>query len=813
MSAAMRIRIPRALPTYSGVLVLVLWLAARAAFAAEPSDLQEAVLEVTLSAKQPGEMMIVLRGPQGQLYLEENDLVRLRLHPPQTPPLVYEGRRYFDPTAIKGCTVAIDETSQRAVIGAPAAALDTTHLSAAARQSPPITPAAPGAFLNYQLSAQQVNGQNTGGAYTELGVFAAAGVVTSTAIARYGGADYGDYNDLVRLDTTYTRDFPDALETLNVGDSISDPGSWGDAMRFAGVRFSRNFSLRPDLLTTPLLTTGGTATVPSTVDVFVNNQLVTSNQLPAGPFVIDRLPTVSGTGDVSVVVRDALGREQTVTQSFYSSTTLLAQGLTQFAFDLGSVRENYALDSDQYGGTLGEYSYRRGITDTFTLEGHAEYLSGADHSVDFTDAHAAGLNGAWGIGKIGILNVTAAAGGDSNGSGWLSGAGFEHRGTNTSFVANALWASPDFAQVGQAVDAAMRMRERDLVQTGIGLGRYGSLSLAYVRETYRDSPTQQTLGLTQTINIHGIGTLNLSITRTHTAAELPTSAQDSTSAYLIFVVPLNGRRAASLTATGGSGSGAPANQVIASLTESPPAGPGTGYRVSLSTAGNYDADWRQQFHSADLELEAARNLGQDGQSATLSGAMTFIDGQLNTTRSVNGSFAMVDVAGLADVPVYVENQLTTHTDDTGRALLYNLRPYEANHISITPEDLPLDTTIGASSTIMAPPYRSGVIARFPVERVHSGTFRLVTEDGKPVPVGAVVKLKGTLFPVVLNGMVYVTGYDHGMSAEANWIGGHCSFRLEPPPPDDPLPDMGTIECRAVKGGDPAKGGDPVVPSQ
>jgi outer membrane usher protein len=263
---------------------------------------------------------------------------------------------------------------------------------------------------------------------------------------------------------------------------------------------------------------------------------------------------------------------------------------------------------------------------------------------------------------------------------------------------------------------------------------------------------------------------------------------------LIFVLPLDFRRAATLSTVGGSGPGAPANEVIASLTQSPPVGPGSGYRFSASTAGNYDADWRQQFNSADLEVEAARNQGLDGRSAYLSGAMTFLDGQLNTTRSVNGSFAMVDVAGLADVPVYVENQLTTHTDVSGRALLYNLRPYEANRISITPEDLPLDTTIGASSTIMAPPYRSGVIARFPVERVRSGTFRLVTDDGKPVPVGAVVTLQGTQFPVVLDGMVYVTGYDHGMSAEASWSGGHCTFRLEPPPPDEPLPDMGTVQC-------------------
>ena len=72
----------------------------------------------------------------------------------------------------------------------------------------------------------------------------------------------------------------------------------------------------------------------------MNNQLVTSNQLPPGPFVIDRLPTVSGSGDVSVVVRDALGREQVMTQSFYTSATLLAAGLSQYSVNLGKIRRD-----------------------------------------------------------------------------------------------------------------------------------------------------------------------------------------------------------------------------------------------------------------------------------------------------------------------------------------------------------------------------------------------------------------------------------------------------------------------------------------
>jgi outer membrane usher protein len=789
VAASRRHRFTRAVQTYSGLLLLMMCMLQPIAWAAAVADLTEAIMEVSSSAGDAAEMMVVLRGPNGEFFLEEGDFAKLRLHPPVIAPYLHDGRRYFDLRAIPGCTVAVDESSQRALVTPPAAALDTTHLSGPQRQHPEVTPASPGAFLNYQLSAQQIDGQNTGGAFAELGLFAGAGVLTNTAVARYGGGD----QQLVRLDSTYTRDFPATLETLNIGDAISDGASWGNAVRYAGVRWSRNFGLRPDLLTTPLLATAGTATVPSTVDVFVNNQLVTSSQLPAGPFVIDRLPTVSGTGDVSVVIRDALGREQVVTQSFYSSTTLLARDLSQYSANVGSIRDDYALASNHYGGLLSEFSYRRGITDAITLEGHAEYLAG--------DAHAAGVNAAFGLGRIGVINFTAAGGGDANGTGLLSGAGFEHRGSNSSFIANSLWAGRDFSQVGEPLNPGMRMRQRSLLQSGMGLGRFGSLSMAYVRETYRDSPQQQTLSLTNSLRLGHVGSLNLTVSRTHTAAELSSPAQNSTSAYLLFVVPFDGRRAATLTAVSGSGVGAPNNEVIASVTESPPVGPGSGYRFSASTAGSYDADWRQQFRGADLEVEAARNAGVDGRSAYLSGAMTFLDGQLNTTRQVNGSFAMVDVAGVAGVPVYVENQLTAHTDASGKALLYNLRPYEANKISIAPEDLPLDTTIAASSTIMAPPYRSGVVARFPVERVRGGTFRLITDDGKPVPVGALVKLKGEVFPVVVDGVVYVTGYDHGMSAQASWNGGRCDFRLEPPPPDDPLPDMGTIRCHATQAGE------------
>jgi outer membrane usher protein len=743
--------------------------------AAAPAALKEAVLEVSINQLAERETLVVLRDSADGLWLEERDFAKLRLRLPPAEPRRLEDRRYYPLNAIAGLTITIDEAAQSASIMAPANAFLPSYRSAPARPQTPINSASPGAFLNYQLSGQRIDGSSAEAAQTELGIFGAPGVLTNTSVARTAAGD----TQFIRLDTTYTHDFPGRLETLNLGDSISDTGSWGNAVRFAGLRWGTNFGLRPDLITTPLLTTSGQAVVPSTVDVFVNSQRVSSQDLPPGPFVINNLPAISGSGDVSVVVRDALGREQVMTQSFYSSPTLLAAGLSQYSLDLGPVRENYAIASAQYGDMLGEATYRRGLSDALTLEGHGEFLAGA--------AHAAGLNLAARLGALGVFNVTAAGGGQQGSFGWLSGVGFEHHGQQLSFSASTLIASAGFHQVDDTALTGERFAQRSLAQLGMDFHRAGSLSLAYVLQTYASEPQQQTLSLTDSVNIGTLGSMSLTLSRTR-------SVQTSTSAFLTFTRALGQREAVTLSAIGGSGPGAPQNALQAGLIDNPPVGPGMGYRLSAATDGNYDADWREQMGSADLELEAARNQGISGQSAYLSGALTWLDGELRTARTINGSFAVVDVAGIADVPVYLDNQLVTHTDQNGRALLYNLRQYEDNRIGVDPVELPLDTSIAARTLVLAPAYRSGVVARFPVERVHGATFRLLTDDGTAVPAGALVLFKGALFPVALDGITYVTGFDHGMSGSASWPGGQCRFRLEPPPHHDPLPDLGTVSC-------------------
>ncbi|KYB45530.1 hypothetical protein AB664_06960 [Brucella anthropi] len=59
----------------------------------------------------------------------------------------------------------------------------------------------------------------------------------------------------------------------------------------------------------PLPELSGSAAVPSTVDVYVDNAQRASRSVPSGPFSITNLPIVTGSGMARLVVRDALGRE------------------------------------------------------------------------------------------------------------------------------------------------------------------------------------------------------------------------------------------------------------------------------------------------------------------------------------------------------------------------------------------------------------------------------------------------------------------------------------------------------------------------
>jgi outer membrane usher protein len=131
---------------------------------------------------------------------------------------------------------------------------------------------------------------------------------------------------VVRLDTSFRYSDPQRMITYGAGDTINGGLAWTRPVRIGGLQAQSNFLLRPDLVTIPLPSMGGSAAVPSTVDVYINNMKTFSQEVPAGPFGVSNIPLLSGAGNAELVIRDSAGHETKSTLPFYASSSLLYRG-------------------------------------------------------------------------------------------------------------------------------------------------------------------------------------------------------------------------------------------------------------------------------------------------------------------------------------------------------------------------------------------------------------------------------------------------------------------------------------------------------
>ena len=749
-----------------------------------PPAFEPAIVELRMNEQDDGPTLVVRRDRDGALLLRAEDLPQLRIRTPSRGLMLIDGERYFRFAPDTGADVAFDEATQSARVMLPPSAFLPTRARASSPDVPQVTPSGLGGFVNYDLTGERVGDRTGFGTILDVGAFGSRGVITSSMLGRFGD----DRREAVRLDSTWTLDMPDRLATLRVGDSISVAGAWGRSARFGGVQFGTNFATQPTLVTTPMLFAQGEALVPSTVDVFINNRRVASEAIPPGPFTIDRLPPMTGAGQMQVVVTDALGRQQVLAQPYYTGPTLLRAGLDEYSVEVGAIREDYAQASNTYGDLVAAATFRRGITDRFTAEVHAEGQAGG--------ASAAGLDTAWQVGSLGVVTLTAAAGGHED-IGWLAGAGFERNARRFNVFARTSYASEEFAQLGAATQRD-RPRQRSFGGLGFGLGRYGNLQVSYGLQTHWSSAKTETVGLSHSITIGEFGFLSLVASR---------SISDGTSAddfFFTWTLPFGDRRSAALNLRHSpDAEGSDAFEAVASVQQSLPAGAGTGYYVALSSSQDGQIDYFLQGDAGQVGVQYARRNETDGWRANASGGLAITGAGVLPARRLDRSFAVVQVADFPDMTVYVENQPIGRTDHKGRVLLDSLRAYESNAVSIDPRELPFDASLATREMTVTPAYRSGPVVRFPVARANAATLRLVQPDGTPVPAGANVITRSERVPVALDGLVYLTLAAGRQAAHAEWPGHRCAFAFERPETGDPQPDLGTLVCAAGNPAEPA----------
>ncbi|MGZ5429735.1 MAG: fimbria/pilus outer membrane usher protein, partial [Thermoanaerobaculia bacterium] len=216
----------------------------------------------------------------------------------------------------------------------------------------------PSLFANYAVN---VTDAKTWNAFGEAGL-SLGGDLFYSAVLR------SDDGSIVRGLTNVTHDDRTRLMRWVAGDTFAAAGGLGGSLFLAGLSVSRSFDLDPYFSRYPSFALSGAATTPSTVDVYVNGNIVKREAIGPGTFQLSNILLPAGNGMTRVVVKDVFGQEREITSGFYASTAVLAKGLSEFTYNLGFRRDNLSTESWDYGSLSFLGRHRYGLSDSLTAE-------------------------------------------------------------------------------------------------------------------------------------------------------------------------------------------------------------------------------------------------------------------------------------------------------------------------------------------------------------------------------------------------------------------------------------------------------------
>ena len=729
-----------------------------AASVGAPRDLH---LEVFINGTSRELIAAFRQDPDGALAIEADQLRNVGINPAE------EAMRpdgLIDIARLPGISFTFVEASQSihftVEFDALSARVIDAHENVEDESSAPAAQSSLGGLVNYTLFAstggdeiedmwnfEGVSGWFEGRAFSPFGVLTTSYIASSSESELYNST---------RLDTTWSYSSQKWMTTFRAGDVITGGLSWTRPTRLGGLQIQRNFGLRPDLVTMPLPELAGSAAVPSTIDVYVNNARRVSQEVPAGPFQITDLPVVTGSGTARVVVRDALGRETISETPFFASSDLLASGFWDYSAEAGFARRFYGVESNDYDARfMASGTLRYGFTDWLTLEGHAEGGGGLING---------GAGAVFGIGPYGVGSIAASASSYDGQTGFQVAGSVEFELWDLHFFARTQRTFGDYNDIaGVTAEVFPPLLPEDGF---ISTAPPRSLDQVSVSVPLKFDPSTLNLSYTQLETVEGDRSqlLGLSFNRPVGRASLFATAfkdlaeEDSFGVFAGVSIPIG----EDIYASTGVSSDADGTSVTTDLVKAESAEIGSvGWRIRDTEGAITNRAAAVSYRAPFARFEAGVEQYEDLYRATgqVDGAVVFAGRDVFLSNRIDDAFVVVD-AGAPGVDVQYENRQAGRTNRRGKLLVPDLRSYEPNQITIDPTKLPIDLTVDSTREVTVPADRSGTVVKFDVESdAQAALVTLRDEDGEFLETGAAGQVEGTSasFIVGYDGQAFIKG--------------------------------------------------------
>ncbi|MDI9661766.1 fimbria/pilus outer membrane usher protein, partial [Acinetobacter nosocomialis] len=376
-------------------------------------------LNISINSNTSTDLISVHQDQDKKLYVRARDLKALRLKMDEHIP----DSQWVCINELKGIQFKYLENEQSLNLQVPSSMLSdySVDLNGQSTTNTNLLKMKPlnAAILNYSLYHTITNDESIFSGSAE-GIFNSALGNFSSGVL-YNGSNETSYSHekWVRLESKWQYVDPEKVRIYTLGDFISNSSDWGSSVRLAGFQWSSAYTQRGDIVTSALPQFSGSAALPSTLDLYVNQQKIYSGLVPSGPFDIKQLPFISG-NEVTLVTTDATGQQIITKKPYYFSSKILAKGINEFSVDVGVPRYNYGLYSNDYDdATFASGAIRYGYSNSLTLSGGVE--ASTDGLSNVGTGFAKNLFG------VGVINADIAASQYKDENGYSTLIGLEGR--------------------------------------------------------------------------------------------------------------------------------------------------------------------------------------------------------------------------------------------------------------------------------------------------------------------------------------------------------------------------------------------------
>ncbi|WP_252151884.1 fimbria/pilus outer membrane usher protein [Acinetobacter sp. ANC 4177] len=619
-----------------------------------------------------------------------------------------------------------------------------------------------GGFINYEVqynNSEFLTGYN---GLVDLGIFKDYWFFKNSML--YNSEAMNEKT--VRIGTSLDFDFPDKLTKLTLGDATTVSNPFFNSLRFAGINWGTNYLERPGFVywNTPQLQ--GTARLPSTVELYMNGVKIYNQKVSPGDYVLQTGSQINYTGNAQIVVEDVLGNRSVRTLPILINNKLLRKGLSEYNIALGKLRYNYYTSSNDYRDFLANLYYRRGLSETTSLGTNISYTQ---------DLQNTGITWTQGLPYFVVLDALAINAHSNDGSRFLYGLSLSKEFSRMSLGISSKYAEDNFRYVGDdpLQDNAVPKFENFAYVTFSEVPFLQNINMSYAEQKYYQGGSNPfnddkifNIGFNRQIgnNISfGLGYFERfgAIKDSGGILNITYNFDTRNKVYLNYVSENNNASVQYVHDSGRQvgldyaiGANRRQDENIASLNV-----------VAKTRAGDLSIQHYQYEHATDSTIG-------------YSGAIAFLDGQVNFTKSINNAFALVKVGNYSDIDVLSALNHVEKTNKKGYAFVHDIVPYIKYDIGFDENQLPIEEKYEVSSKPLTTLNQRGYVVDFPIQHTFILTLHPQDINGANFKPGSELHLaNGDVYPITSDASVTVYGMTAGTHTMSVLYGDNatCSF--------------------------------------